>query len=69
MTKTEWLYGVKPEKYADKQRSLAEEKIKDAKLLLTKLRNIEPRTKEIIDRYIEVENAINWNRKLLEELD
>lgn len=68
MTKTERLYGVKPEKYREKQESLCKEKIRDAQILLAELR-MQPYSIELEERYIEIEDAIKWNRKLLDELN
>ncbi len=68
MTKTEYLYGVNPDKYRKLQTELCNLKIKDAQILKANLR-MQGNTKEIQERYLDVDKAIEWNRQLLNELN
>ena len=65
ITENEYLYGVPASNYKHAQILLCNRKIKDAKMLLADLRNINEPDEELIRRYQKIEKAIDFNRGLI----
>ena len=67
ITENQYLYGVDADKYAEVQIELCQKKITDARIMLSKLRNMNLRTLEVQARYQAIEKAIRFNENLIEQ--